>query len=48
VASEIDLPYTFVGGSSELIEEILAHPLLETLPATIGQRIAANSDLINS
>ncbi len=48
VASEIDLPYTYVGGSSDLIGEILAHPLLEALPATIAQRITANSDVINS
>lgn len=48
VASEIDFPYTYVGGSSKLIEEILAHPLLEALPATIDQGITAYSDAINS
>jgi hypothetical protein len=48
VASEIDLPYTFIGGSRQLIEEILAHPLLEALPATISQSITADSDAINS
>jgi hypothetical protein len=48
VASEIDFPYTYVGGSSKLIEEILAHPLLEALPATIYQGITADSDTVNS
>jgi hypothetical protein len=48
VASEIDLPYTYVGASSKLIEEILAHPLLEALPSTISDRITADGDTINS
>jgi hypothetical protein len=48
VASEIDFPYTYVGGSNQLIEEILAHPLLEALPATIDQGITADSDAVNS
>jgi hypothetical protein len=48
VASEIDFPYTYVGGSSKLIEEILAHSLLEALSATIDQRITADSDAVNS
>ena len=48
VASEIDLPYTYVGGPRKLIEEILAHPDLEALPATIYQSVTADSDKINS
>lgn len=48
VASEIDFPYTYVGGSSKLIEEILAHPVLEALPATLDQGITADSDAVNS
>jgi hypothetical protein len=48
VASEIDFPYTYVGGSTKLIEEILAHPLLEALTATIDQGITAVSDTVNS
>jgi hypothetical protein len=47
VASEIDLAYTFVGGSSELIEEILEHPALEALPSTVGDRITYDSDKVN-
>lgn len=34
VASEIDLPWTYVGGSQELINQILSHPDLEALPAS--------------
>lgn len=48
VAPEIDFPYTYVGGSSKLIEEIIGHPLLEALPATIDQGITADSDKVNS
>lgn len=48
VASEIDFPYTYVGGSAKLIEQILAHPLLEALPATLHQGITVDSDRVNS
>jgi hypothetical protein len=47
-ASEIDLPYTYVGGSKKLVEQILTHPLLESLPAGTHERIDADSDKINS
>ena len=33
VASEIDLPYTYVAGSAELIADVLAAPGLEAVPA---------------
>jgi hypothetical protein len=48
VASEIDFPYTYVGGSRSLIEEVVAHPLLEALTATASDGITADSDKINS
>jgi hypothetical protein len=48
VASEIDFPYTYVGGTSELIEKILHHPALEALPAKVADGITATSDTINS
>jgi hypothetical protein len=35
-------------GSDIHREEILAHPLLEALPATIDQGITADSDAVNS
>jgi hypothetical protein len=34
VASEIDFPWTYVGGSSELIERLLADERLETVSAS--------------
>jgi hypothetical protein len=48
VASEIDFPYTYVGGSKGLIDDILRHPDLEALPATVEDGVNANSDKINS
>ena len=33
VASEVDLSWSYVGGSAELIEELIADPRLEALPA---------------
>ncbi|MEO9007921.1 MAG: hypothetical protein ABI401_12490 [Candidatus Dormibacter sp.] len=47
VASEIDFSYTYVGGSKELVEEILRHPDLEALPATVNDGITYNSDKVN-
>jgi hypothetical protein len=37
-----------VGGSKELIEEVLKHPALEPLPSTVGDGITYDSDKINS
>ena len=48
VASEIDFAYTYVGGSKELIEEILDDPALEALAAGIGDGITYDSDKVNS
>jgi hypothetical protein len=48
VASEIDLAYTYVGGSRELIEEILEHPALEALPSLVGEGITYDSDELNA
>jgi hypothetical protein len=47
VASEIDFPYTYVGGSKELIEVILKHRALEALPCAVGDGITYYSDRIN-
>jgi hypothetical protein len=47
VASEIDLPYTYVGGSRELIDAILKHPALEALPAELDDGITYDSDRLN-
>jgi hypothetical protein len=47
VASEIDLPYSYVGGSQELIDSILGNPAIEALPATASDGITYDSDKIN-
>jgi hypothetical protein len=48
VASEIDFPYTYVGGSQELIDAILEHPAIESLPAKVTDGIVYSSDTVNS
>ena len=48
VASEIDFPYTYVAGTSRLIDDVLHHPDLEALPATVADGITYSSDTINS
>ena len=48
VASEIDFPYTYVGGSSALVDAVLAHPQIEALPATIHDRITEDGDRVNT
>jgi hypothetical protein len=48
VASEIDFPYTYVGGSRKLIDEILGDPSLEGLPAALDHGINAFSDTVNA
>jgi hypothetical protein len=37
VATEVDLCWTYVGGTAQLIEELLADPAVEALPAVPGQ-----------
>jgi hypothetical protein len=48
VASEIDHPYSYVGGSNELIDAILEHPAIEALPARVTDGILYSSDTVNS
>lgn len=48
VASEIDFGYTYVGGSHELIRELLAHTELEAVPADLDDGVTYDSDKINS
>lgn len=47
VACEIDLHCTFVGGSEDLVDEILADRGLEAWPVRPGDPIAFDSDRIN-
>ena len=48
VASEIDFPYTYVGGPQALIEAIVNDPGIEALPAKPTDGITYDSDRINS
>lgn len=47
-ASEIDFPYTYVGGSRELIDEILRSPDVEVVPSDVRHAITYDSDKLNS
>ena len=47
VASEIDLDSTFVGGSTELINDLLADRRLEAWPASPADPVTADSDALN-
>jgi hypothetical protein len=48
VASEIDLPYTYVGGSKELIAQVVQDPGLEALPSEVTDGITYDSDRLNA
>jgi hypothetical protein len=43
IASEIDLPHTYIGGSTELVADLIAHPGLHASPATVNDRIGHNA-----
>jgi hypothetical protein len=47
VASEIDLPYTYVGGPKDLVDAILKSPAIEALPARDTDGISYSSDTVN-
>lgn len=47
VATEIDLAYTYVGGTKACIDELLAHPHIEALRARLSDRIAWDADRVN-
>ena len=47
VATEIDLAWTYVGGSSELAATLLGDRRLEALAATVEDRFTIDSDLLN-
>jgi hypothetical protein len=48
VASEIDHPYSYVGGSQGLIDAIVDHPAIEALPAKVTDGIVYSSDTVNT
>lgn len=47
VATELDYAWTYVGGSEELIGELLSDDRLEVLPATLSDQPFYDSDLLN-
>jgi hypothetical protein len=48
VASEIDFPYTYVGGSPELVDAIIENAAIEALPAKLTDGVIHSSDTVNS
>ncbi len=47
VGTEIDFDSTLVGGSTELIEAVLSHPVLEAWPVAADDSLQFDADLIN-
>nr|WP_064439602.1 hypothetical protein [Hoyosella altamirensis] len=47
VASDIDLMATYVGGSLACIEDLLATPRLEAVPAKPDQKVTIDADAVN-
>ena len=48
VATDIDLMWTYVGGTTGCIDEVLKIVCLEVYPAKIDDRVDINGDIINS
>jgi hypothetical protein len=47
VATEIDFDSTLIGGSAQLIEQVLAEPALDAWPVNPDDSLAADGDHIN-
>ncbi len=47
VPMEVDLSWTYVGGTKESIDAVLAHPDVEALRARVSDGIAYDSDTVN-
>ncbi len=47
VATEIDLAWTYVGGTAAAVEDVLADPALEALPARVTDAVTVDGDLLN-
>lgn len=47
VATDIELDSTYVGGSAELVADLLRHPELETVRADVGDALGEDSDHVN-
>lgn len=48
VATDIDLQSTYVGGSQQLVAQILAHPGIEAFPAGPDDLVSIGSDEVNA
>ena len=47
VVTDIDLMSTYVGGSAACIDDLLAAPELEVVPAEVGDRVDVGADALN-
>lgn len=47
VSTEVDFPYTYVGGTEQCIDAVLAHPEIEALRARLSDGITYDSDTLN-
>lgn len=48
VATEIDFSWTYVGGTEDLVADVLASPVLEALPARLTDAVTFDGDLLNA
>lgn len=48
VATEVDYAWTYVGGTSRLIERLLTDQRLEALPAKLSDKPFYDSDVLNA
>lgn len=48
VVSHFDFPSTYLGGTTECVEEVLRAEVIEAWPATVDQVITADNDRLNS
>ena len=48
VAAEVDFAWTYVGGSRELVDALIADDRLEVLPAQLKDKPFYDSDLLNA
>jgi len=48
VATEVDYAWTYVGGTQDLIDELIADDRLEVLPAQLSDKPFYDADLLNS
>ncbi len=47
VSTEVDFPYTYVGGTRDCVDAVLPHPQIEALRARVSDRITWDGDRVN-